>query len=440
MHQSSMDFMIRALTDFVKPSLDLVDRNEAITVLDVGSYDVNGSYRNLFDDQAFLYVGLDIEEGPNVDRLIKKTGEIPYESASVELVVSGQMLEHAPEFWKIFSEMARVLKPGGHLVVIAPSNGPEHKYPLDCYRFLPDSFRHLGHANSLEVLEVAVNGFPPWHDLLGVFRKPGAGTSGQPPGKEFVAQESWEPAQDARISPEAWDNGPESSRSAPGRYYLDVLKDLHLSESPRGYLEVGVGAGGSLALAQCEAIGVDPKPSPGIRSTENVKFFAMTSDQYFEDSHPRDFPVDLGFIDGEHLLEFALRDFINFERVSTSQTSLVIDDVLPGHPSQASRSRHTINWTGDVWKLPFILKELREDLHLHFLEASPAGMLLVRNLDPASLVLKHNYNQIIEDYSGRTFPGVGELAELLSHISEGNVYPRRGVRRSLARLFGRSSG
>ncbi len=40
---------------------------DKVRVLDVGSYDVNGSYRHLFDKSKYHYTGLDMEEGPNVD-------------------------------------------------------------------------------------------------------------------------------------------------------------------------------------------------------------------------------------------------------------------------------------------------------------------------------------------------------------------------------------
>jgi hypothetical protein len=38
-----------------------------VSVLDMGSYDVNGSYRHLFNEERYQYTGVDTEEGPNVD-------------------------------------------------------------------------------------------------------------------------------------------------------------------------------------------------------------------------------------------------------------------------------------------------------------------------------------------------------------------------------------
>ncbi|OGT07233.1 MAG: hypothetical protein A2143_11680 [Gallionellales bacterium RBG_16_57_15] len=42
-------------------------------------------------------------------------------------------------FWVLFIEILRVLKPAGLLYLNVPSNGPFHRYPVDCWRFYPDS-------------------------------------------------------------------------------------------------------------------------------------------------------------------------------------------------------------------------------------------------------------------------------------------------------------
>lgn len=35
--------------------------------------------------------------------------------------------------------MARILEPGGTMLVVAPSAGIVHRYPFDCWRYYPDS-------------------------------------------------------------------------------------------------------------------------------------------------------------------------------------------------------------------------------------------------------------------------------------------------------------
>ena len=160
MHESSREAMAKALATHVAGASHLPsDRDGVISVVDVGSFDVNGTYRDFFDNPLFHYTGVDVSEGPNVDIVMPDPSVIPFPDCSHHLVISGQMLEHAPRFWEIFAEMSRVLAVGGRMIVIAPSAGPEHRYPVDCYRYLPDSFHALATDNGLDVVEVRVN---PW--------------------------------------------------------------------------------------------------------------------------------------------------------------------------------------------------------------------------------------------------------------------------------------
>jgi SAM-dependent methyltransferase len=111
------------------------------TVVDFGSYDVNGTYRPLFGN-AWKYLGADIEAGKNVD-IVMRPYEAPLESDSIDLVVSGQAIEHCSNPFKFVKEMARVLKSGCQIILIAPWRWCVHRYPIDCWRFLPDGMACL---------------------------------------------------------------------------------------------------------------------------------------------------------------------------------------------------------------------------------------------------------------------------------------------------------
>jgi hypothetical protein len=101
------------------------------------------------------------------------------------------------------------------------------------------------------------------------------------------------------------------------RHYLDVLRDLHELINPRLYLEIGIGKGSSLVLATGPAVAIDPDPHPGWTvPNPAVTFHRCTSDDFFFFHGKRAFPgaVELAFIDGMHLAEYAYRDFMNVER------------------------------------------------------------------------------------------------------------------------------
>ena len=106
-----------------------------------------------------------------------------------------------------------------------------------------------------------------------------------------------------------------------GELYLELLAKLHQHFRPQTYLEIGIGSGASLALAGkgTVAVGVDPEPQLE-QAPPGTRVFRQTSDEFFA-THDlgtvlQGRPLQLAFIDGMHLFEFALRDFINVERHS----------------------------------------------------------------------------------------------------------------------------
>lgn len=113
------------------------------TVLDVGSYDVNGSYRVDVEVRGWRYVGVDIRQGPNVDFVMEDDVTLPFEEASFDIIISGSTLEHVERPWLLVPEMVRVLKPDGMIAIITHWQYPHHPYPKDTFRFLPDGLRVL---------------------------------------------------------------------------------------------------------------------------------------------------------------------------------------------------------------------------------------------------------------------------------------------------------
>jgi SAM-dependent methyltransferase len=176
-HQSSLDKM-RA---FVAEHL-AARRGAPLAILDLGSMDVNGSYRSLFDDPLWRYQGVDLAPGRNVDIVLAdpyRWREIP--AGSQDVIVSGQAFEHIEFFWVTLQQMTRALRPGGLICLIAPSRGYEHRYPVDCWRFYPDAFQALARYTGLELVSATTQWEPlgytqddsdDWGDSVSVMRKP----------------------------------------------------------------------------------------------------------------------------------------------------------------------------------------------------------------------------------------------------------------------------
>jgi SAM-dependent methyltransferase len=126
--------------------------------LDVGSYDVLsakkkkgiGCYRSMFEGE---YCGLDIENGPNVDLVVSNKYNWNLKDESFDLVISGQCLEHTEAFWLVAKEASRVCRKGGFVIHIVPWKWRIHKYPIDCWRILPDGMKFLLEWCELKVEE-----------------------------------------------------------------------------------------------------------------------------------------------------------------------------------------------------------------------------------------------------------------------------------------------
>ena len=175
----------------------------------------------------------------------------------------------------------------------------------------------------------------------------------------------------------------------------ELLDMLHQKTRPRTYLEIGIRTGNSMALSRARSIGVDPLFKIDKPIHCDVQLIKSTSDDFFATDNPLGHlggvPVDLAFIDGMHLSEFALRDFINIEPFMAATGVIVIDDVLPRNGLEAARDRKTEPWTGDVYKVIEILRRGRPDLVVLLINTAPTGTALVVGVDQASTILKDNY-------------------------------------------------
>ena len=219
----------------------------------------------------------------------------------------------------------------------------------------------------------------------------------------------------------------------PGPRYGEHLLSLHRILKPANYLEIGVFKGETLALAQpgTWAIGVDPAPLP--ESSRNydapTQIYRMTSDAYFAagKTHEVDLPdtLDLAFIDGLHLFEQVLRDFINVEARCHPGSVIVLHDTLPIAAAATARQRRTSHWCGDVWKVLPILQQYRPELSLLTIPTHPSGLTLVTGLDPDSRILADHFEQAVAEFISASNPpnplmpgNFGDIANDLTKIQD----------------------
>jgi Methyltransferase domain len=196
-----------------------------------------------------------------------------------------------------------------------------------------------------------------------------------------------------RREPDPFANFPKPSRNTHA-----MLSGLHGVFQPRTYTEIGVAKGGSLTRSRTKSIGVDPAFRITAELNCHVRLFRATSDDFFARpdafAHFDGVPVDFAYIDGNHLSEFALRDFMNIEKRMACTGVVALDDMLPRNALEAARDRLTRAWAGDVYKLHRILEMYRPELTLVPVNVHPTGTYLVFGLNPDSTVLDEHYDEI----------------------------------------------
>lgn len=147
-------------------------------MIEIGSQDVNGSLRSTCPSH-FEYIGVDFVQGKGVDVVITDPYSLPFDSESADLLISSSCFEHSEMFWLVFLEILRILKPGGIFYLNAPYNGGFHRFPVDCWRFYPDSGRALitwakRNGINAQMLESYTSNQVPedtWNDFVAVFVK-----------------------------------------------------------------------------------------------------------------------------------------------------------------------------------------------------------------------------------------------------------------------------
>lgn len=227
MHPSAVKHAEYFVNKYLKDKKD-----QELTILDVGSFNVNGNLKALFMDACYIcytcgatdrdprafhepccnspnivqdlisngiefrarqatggprwnYIGLETTDtvrpyGPldhlpkkcNVDVHYQPPAAMPFADNSIDVLLSTSCLEHDPCFWLTFREMVRVMKIGGLMYINVPGSGPYHGYPMDCWRFRKDSYQALADSipGAVRIREV-IEEPDDWMDIVGILQR-----------------------------------------------------------------------------------------------------------------------------------------------------------------------------------------------------------------------------------------------------------------------------
>jgi len=117
------------------------------TILDVGSYNVNGSVREVLP----VTVGADLRSGPCVDLVLDALELVAhFGTSSFDNVVSANTLEHCKDWKQVIANMHGVCRENGIIAVCTcGKQKPRHDYPSDFWRFTVDELERAFTGNKV---------------------------------------------------------------------------------------------------------------------------------------------------------------------------------------------------------------------------------------------------------------------------------------------------
>lgn len=113
-------------------------------------------YEDLFKCDA--YIGLDTKNSGHNHHSSKVDvyydgHKIPFPDEYFDGIVAFQVLEHVEDIESMFSEIRRVLKKSGKLLITAPLIWPEHEVPYDFCRWTSFGISNLLEKNFFEIMQ-----------------------------------------------------------------------------------------------------------------------------------------------------------------------------------------------------------------------------------------------------------------------------------------------
>ena len=138
----------------LKKNIETLANNINGKTLDIGCG--AKQYENMFKKTSD-YIGIEIETDLQKKRNIADHyydgKKIPFKDESFDSILTFQVFEHIFEPKEFLSEITRVLKPGGHVLITVPFIWDEHEKPYDFGRYSSFGIKYLFEKNNFQILK-----------------------------------------------------------------------------------------------------------------------------------------------------------------------------------------------------------------------------------------------------------------------------------------------
>jgi SAM-dependent methyltransferase len=171
--QADVSLSSRFAADIVAPHYQRAIRTHAHgRLLDMGCGQVPlyDTYRDLVSENICIDWLNTACVNPYLDYTVDLTGVLPFEIGSFDTVLLTDVLEHIPEPTHLMSEIARILRPGGKLILGVPFFYWLHEVPHDYYRYTEFALRRFCQLSGLRVIDIVAYGGLP-EVILDLFSK-----------------------------------------------------------------------------------------------------------------------------------------------------------------------------------------------------------------------------------------------------------------------------
>lgn len=149
-------------------------------VLDVGCG--HQPYRRWIKSDV-TYVGIDIDSTDSTPTIVSNSMRLPFQANTFDSAICFEVLEHVSNPFVVVNEIARVLQPGGILLLSTPQSWRLHEAPYDYFRYTRFGLQHIVQESGLNVehiipiggvwshvAQTSLNAWP--HHQLGRFLNP----------------------------------------------------------------------------------------------------------------------------------------------------------------------------------------------------------------------------------------------------------------------------